>query len=86
MSTLHTPRQIPRDPSLPPVPELLGWTVEYCECPKPMPREHAVRRGAARTHCARCERELPLRLHRVPGPGDVYRGDLARRDYGPGTR
>ena len=61
MSTLHV-RQIPRDPSLPPVPELLGWTSEYCECEKPMPQERASRRGAARTHCARCDRELPLRM------------------------
>jgi hypothetical protein len=61
MSTLNV-RQIPRDPSLPPVPELLGWMPEYCDCPKPMPEERAVRRGAARTYCARCDRELPLRM------------------------
>jgi hypothetical protein len=61
MSTLHV-RQIPKDPSLPPVPELLGWTSELCECEKPMPQERASRRGAARTHCARCDRELPLRM------------------------
>jgi hypothetical protein len=61
MSTLHA-RPIPKDPSLPPVPDLLGWTSEYCDCPKPMPVERASRRGAARTHCARCDRELPLRM------------------------
>ena len=33
-----------------------------CTCPKPIPVERAARKGAARTHCARCGRELALTL------------------------
>ena len=50
------------DPSLPPVPPLPAWLPVYCLCEKPVPEERATRRGAARTHCARCDRELPLRF------------------------
>jgi hypothetical protein len=54
-------RPIPRDPSLPIVPALAPW-VEYCDCVRPIRQERAERRGAARTYCARCEREIPIRL------------------------
>ena len=36
-------RPIPRDPSLPIVPALAPWVAEYCECPRPIPRERAER-------------------------------------------
>jgi hypothetical protein len=29
-----------------------------------MPEQRAERRGAARTYCTRCERELPLKIGR----------------------
>ncbi len=54
---------IPEDPSLPPVPELTAWYPGYyCDCLLPIPEERAERRGAARTYCTRCDREMPLRL------------------------
>jgi hypothetical protein len=56
------PQPIPQDPSLPPVPTPGAWLSEYCECPRPIPQERAERRGTARTYCARCGRELPLRI------------------------
>lgn len=57
------PQAIPEDPSLPPVPQLTDWYPGYyCDCLQPIPEERAERRGAARTYCARCDRELPLRL------------------------
>jgi hypothetical protein len=31
-----------------------------CVCPVPIPEVHADRKGAARTHCARCG--LPVRI------------------------
>jgi hypothetical protein len=31
-----------------------------CVCPMPVPEVRAVRKGAARTHCARCG--LPVRI------------------------
>jgi hypothetical protein len=61
----------PQDPSLPPVPEITRWypgySTEwyagyYCDCLRPIPEERADRHGAARTYCARCDRELPLRM------------------------
>jgi len=55
-------RPIPRDPSLPVVPALAPWAADYCDCPRPVPQERAERRGAARTYCARCERQIPIRL------------------------
>ena len=55
-------RPIPRDPSLPIVPALAPWVTEYCDCARPVPRERAEHRGAARTYCVRCEREIPIRL------------------------
>jgi len=33
-----------------------------CTCERPVPVERAVRKGAAQTECARCERPIPLRL------------------------
>jgi hypothetical protein len=48
--------------SLPPTP--LPPTGYYCDCREPMPEQRAERRGAARTYCTRCERELPLRIGR----------------------
>jgi hypothetical protein len=36
----------------------------YCDCLRPMPEQRAERRGAARTYCTRCERELPLKIGR----------------------
>lgn len=33
-----------------------------CSCPEPLPRERAVRKGAARTICERCGLPIPLRL------------------------
>ncbi len=59
------PYAIPKDPSLPPVPPIGRWEHLYCECPSPVPVERAERRGATRTHCARCDRELPLRMGRT---------------------
>ena len=50
------------DPSLPPAPPLPAWLPVYCRCDRPLPQERAERRGAARTYCARCDLELPLRL------------------------
>jgi hypothetical protein len=50
------------DPSLPQVPPMPAWLAVYCTCEKPVPEERATRRGAARTHCARCGLELPLRF------------------------
>ena len=47
---------------LPPTP--LPPSGYYCDCPAPMPEQRAERRGAARTYCTRCERELPLRIGR----------------------
>jgi hypothetical protein len=38
-------------------PEQAGAT---CACPVPLPEVRATRKGAARTHCARCGR--PIRL------------------------
>jgi hypothetical protein len=38
-------------------PEPAGAT---CACPVPLPEVRATRKGAARTHCARCGR--PIRL------------------------
>jgi hypothetical protein len=37
-------------------------TTETCTCLLPIPVERAERKGAARTHCARCGKPLPLRL------------------------
>lgn len=34
----------------------------HCDCPWPIKQERAERRGAARTWCARCDREIPLKL------------------------
>ena len=39
-----------------------AWLAVYCQCERPIPEERATRHGAARTHCARCDRELPLRF------------------------
>jgi hypothetical protein len=51
------------DPSLPPTPDVADWYPNYyCDCPWPIPVERAERHGAARTYCARCEREVPLRM------------------------
>jgi predicted SprT family Zn-dependent metalloprotease len=36
----------------------------YCDCPRPITEQRAQRRGAARTYCVRCDRELPLRIGR----------------------
>jgi predicted SprT family Zn-dependent metalloprotease len=36
----------------------------YCDCPRPVAEQRAVRHGAARTYCARCDRELPLTIGR----------------------
>jgi len=55
-------RPLPRDPSLPSVPPIAPWVDYYCDCPRPIPQERAEYRGASRTHCARCDRELPIRL------------------------
>jgi hypothetical protein len=35
-----------------------------CTCDKPVPVEHAARKGAAVTICARCELPVPLKLGR----------------------
>ena len=57
------PQPIPQDPSLPPVPQLTdSYPGYYCDCLRPIPEERAERHGAARTYCARCDRELPLRM------------------------
>jgi hypothetical protein len=32
----------------------------HCTCPTPLPEVRAVWKGAARTYCARCNRELRL--------------------------
>ena len=37
-------------------------TTDTCSCLLPIPIELAKRKGAARTHCARCGKALPLRL------------------------
>ena len=37
-------------------------TTDTCTCLLPIPVERAERKGAARTHCARCGRELALTL------------------------
>ncbi len=52
-----------RDPSLPPVPNTAEWYPGYyCDCRWPIREERAERYGAARSYCARCDRELPLRI------------------------
>jgi hypothetical protein len=51
---------ISQGPSPPPTPSY------YCDCPRPIAEQRAERRGAARTYCARCGRELPLRMERLP--------------------
>jgi hypothetical protein len=56
------PEPIAQDPSLPPVHLAESYPGWYCDCPQPVPEEHAERHGAARTYCARCDRELPLRI------------------------
>jgi hypothetical protein len=33
-----------------------------CTCEKPLPVQLAERKGASRTHCARCGKPMPLRL------------------------
>jgi hypothetical protein len=33
-----------------------------CTCAKPIPVQRAERKGASRTHCARCGKPVPLRL------------------------
>jgi hypothetical protein len=42
----------------------VGWTVaaapSVCSCREPLPQVRAVRKGAARTYCARCGR--PVRI------------------------
>jgi hypothetical protein len=35
---------------------------ETCTCLLPLPVQRAERKGAARTHCARCGKPVPLRL------------------------
>ena len=40
--------------------------VDNCECLFPLPVERAERAGAARTHCARCGKPVPLRLSGRP--------------------
>jgi len=37
----------------------------YCDCAAPIAEQRAERRGAARTYCARCDRELPLTIGRA---------------------
>jgi hypothetical protein len=44
------------DPAPPPA------AAYYCDCAQPIAVQRAERRGAARTYCARCDRELPLRM------------------------
>jgi hypothetical protein len=46
------------DPAPPPT------AAYYCDCVRPIAEQRAERRGAARTYCARCGRELPLRIGR----------------------
>jgi hypothetical protein len=53
----HAPPRTP-GPSPPPT---AGY---YCDCAEPIAEQRAERRGAARTYCARCGRELPLRIGR----------------------
>jgi hypothetical protein len=59
-------RQILPDPSLPPVPPPDAWfqPSPECECERPIPEERAERRGASRTHCARCGQPIRIRWHR----------------------
>jgi hypothetical protein len=60
---MYPDQTIPSDPSLPPSAELADWYPGYyCDCALPIPEERAERKGAARTYCARCDRELPARL------------------------
>lgn len=60
---MYPEQLIPIDPSLPPSPDVVDWYPNYyCDCPWPIPEERAERHGAARTYCARCEREVPLKL------------------------
>ena len=57
------PQPIEQDPSLPPAPQFAdSYPGYYCDCRWPDPEERAERKGAARTYCARCDRELPLRM------------------------
>jgi hypothetical protein len=51
---------ISQGPSPPPA------TGYYCDCRQPIAEQRAERHGAARTYCARCGRELPLRMGRQP--------------------
>ncbi len=37
-----------------------------CTCERPVPVERAERKGAARTHCARCGKPVPIRLVQTP--------------------
>jgi hypothetical protein len=41
------------------------WTLSdqssnTCTCAEPVPQEKAAHKGAARTHCARCDLPVPL--------------------------
>jgi predicted SprT family Zn-dependent metalloprotease len=45
-----------------PSPPTAGY---YCDCRQPIAEQRAERRGAARTYCVRCGRELPLRMGRA---------------------
>jgi hypothetical protein len=46
------------DPARPP------GAAYYCDGAHPIAVQRAERRGAARTYCARCDRELPLTIGR----------------------
>jgi hypothetical protein len=49
----------------PPIPLAPPPTASYyCDCARPIAEQRAERRGAARTYCVRCDRELPLRIVR----------------------
>jgi hypothetical protein len=41
-------------------PPFVAATPKLCACPSPLPEARAERKGAARTHCARCG--LPIRI------------------------
>jgi hypothetical protein len=60
---MYPEQVIPTDPSLPPAADMAVWYPSYyCDCRWPIREERAERHGAARTYCARCDRELPLKL------------------------
>jgi hypothetical protein len=56
---VYPQQTIPRDPSLPPTPDIAElYPGYYCDCRAPVAIDGIKRKGVAVTYCARCEREV----------------------------